>query len=83
MKTLRLILYPVLILGIILLSQSIFVVKETERAVKLRFGEIVEADVSPGLHFKLPIVNTVRKFDSRILTPVSYTHLTLPTILLV
>ena len=68
MKTLRLILYPVLILGIILLSQSIFVVKETERAVKLRFGEIVEADVSPGLHFKLPIVNTVRKFDSRILT---------------
>ena len=51
MKTLRLILYPVLILGIILLSQSIFVVKETERAVKLRFGEIVEADVSPGLHF--------------------------------
>ena len=53
-----------LILGIILLSQSIFVVKETERAVKLRFGEIVEADVSPGLHFKLPIVNTVRKFDA-------------------
>ena len=50
------------------LSQSIFVVKETERAVKLRFGEIVEADVPPGLHFKLPIVNTVRKFDARILT---------------
>ena len=68
MKTLRLILYPVLFLGFVLLTQSIFVVKETERAVKLRFGEIVEFDVEPGLHFKLPIVNTVRKFDARILT---------------
>ena len=68
MKALRLILFPVLILGVILLSQSVFVVKETERAVKLRFGEIVEADVAPGLHFKLPIINTVRKFDARILT---------------
>ena len=68
MKTLRLILYPVLFLVFVLLTQSIYVVKETERAVKLRFGEIVEFDVDPGLHFKLPIVNTVRKFDARILT---------------
>ena len=49
----------VLFLGFVLLTQSIFVVKETERAVKLRFGEIVEYDVEPGLHFKLSIVNTV------------------------
>jgi len=68
MKTLKLILYPTLVLGFILLSQSIFVVSEKERAVKLRFGEIVEADVRPGLHFKLPIINTIRKFDARILT---------------
>ena len=54
-----------LVIGI---SQSLFVVSETQRAVKLRFGEIVEFDVNPGLHFKLPIVNTVRKFDARILT---------------
>ncbi len=68
MKTLRLILYPVLFLLFVLLTQSIYVVKETERAVKLRFGEIVEFDVDPGLHFKLPVINTVRKFDARILT---------------
>ena len=68
MKTLRLILYPVLFLLFVLLTQSIYVVKETERAVKLRFGEIIEFDVDPGLHFKLPIVNTVIKFDARILT---------------
>ena len=54
-------------LAVIILSQSIFVVKETQRAVKLRFGEVVEADVSPGLHFKLPVVNTVRKFDACLL----------------
>ena len=68
MKTLRLLLIPILIAFIALISASIFVVKETERAVKLRFGEVVEADVPPGLHFKLPIINTVRKFDARILT---------------
>ena len=58
----------VLVLSVIIITQSIYVVSETERAVKLRFGEIVELDVQPGLHFKLPIVNTVRKFDARILT---------------
>lgn len=49
-------------------SDSLFVVKETERAVLLQFGEIVRPDLEPGLHFKLPWVNTVRKFDGRILT---------------
>jgi len=36
--------------------------------VKLRFGEIVEFDVQPGLHFKWPIINTIKYFDGRILT---------------
>ena len=49
-------------------SNSLFVVKQTERAVMLQFGEIVNPDIEPGLHFKMPVVNTVRKFDARILT---------------
>ena len=53
---------------VILLTQSLYVVKETQRAVLLRFGEIIQFDVSPGLHFKFPVINSVRKFDSRILT---------------
>ncbi len=53
---------------VIFISQSLFVVSEIERAVKLRFGEIVQFDVEPGLHFKWPIINSVRYFDSRILT---------------
>ena len=56
------------LITVIIISQSIFVVSEIERAVKLRFGEIVQFDLEPGLHFKWPIINSVRYFDSRILT---------------
>ena len=48
-------------------TQTLYVVNERQRAVLLRFGEVVE-DVSPGLHFKIPFVNTVRIFDGRVLT---------------
>jgi len=54
-----------LIVGV---SNSMFVVKETERAILLRFGTVERADLEPGLHFKMPWVNTVRKFDARVLT---------------
>jgi len=56
------------LIAVIIISQSLFVVSEIERAVKLRFGEIVQFDLEPGLHFKWPIINSVRYFDSRILT---------------
>ena len=68
MKVLKLIMFPALIVGLVVLYLSIFVVKETQRAVKLEFGRVVQADVAPGLHFKIPIVNDVKKFDARILT---------------
>lgn len=51
-----------------LASNSLYVVDETERAVKLRFGEVIEENIPPGLHFKVPITQTVRKFDTRVLT---------------
>ena len=68
MKALRTLIIPVLVVTVIAISQSVYVVKETERAVKLEFGAVVEADVEPGLHFKIPVVNSVTKFDARILT---------------
>jgi membrane protease subunit HflC len=49
-------------------SQSLYVIKETERGVLLRFGEVVEPNLAPGLHAKIPFVNNVRRFDSRVLT---------------
>lgn len=58
----------VLFLIVVVGANSVFVVKETERAVMLQFGNIVETDIPPGLHFKIPYVNSVRKFDARILT---------------
>ena len=68
MKRSSIIISALSLIAVIIISQSIYVVSEIERAVKLRFGEIVEFDVQPGLHFKWPIINSVRYFDSRILT---------------
>jgi membrane protease subunit HflC len=45
-----------------------FKVQEWELALKLRWGKIVDADYDPGLHFLVPIVNNIRKFDARIQT---------------
>lgn len=55
-----------LVIGIV--SSSVYVVDETEVAIKLQFGEIVESDIGPGIHWKMPFVQNVRKFDARILT---------------
>lgn len=47
---------------------SMYQVAEWEKAMLFRLGEIVKSDIQPGLHFKFPFVNNVRKFDGRILT---------------
>jgi modulator of FtsH protease HflC len=53
---------------LLMASKSLYVIKETERGVLLRFGEVVKPNIEPGLHVKIPFVNNVRKFDGRILT---------------
>ena len=68
MKRSSIIISALSLIAVIIISQSIYVVSEIERAVKLRFGEIVEFDVQPGLHFKWPILNSIKYFDGRILT---------------
>ncbi len=52
----------------VLASFFVFTIDEKQTAVKLRFGEVVQAGYEPGLHFKWPIVNNIVKFDSRIQT---------------
>lgn len=54
----------VLIVG----SMSFFTVNEREKAIMFKFGEIISTDFDPGLHWKIPFVNNVRKFDARIQT---------------
>jgi modulator of FtsH protease HflC len=51
-----------------LASQSIYTVQETQRAVLLHWGAVKKVDVPPGLHFKLPIAEQVRKADGRVQT---------------
>lgn len=55
-------------LALIVLGLSVFTVDERELAVKLKFGRVVTADFEPGLHFKIPFINNVRKFPRRIQT---------------
>jgi membrane protease subunit HflC len=54
--------------GLIAVGLSAFTVNERELAIKLRVGEVVRAEYAPGLHWKIPIFETVRKFPKRILT---------------
>lgn len=58
----------IVFLGFVVLSNSVFIINETQRGVLLKFGEVVRADLQPGLHWKVPFVDSVRKFDGRILT---------------
>jgi membrane protease subunit HflC len=62
--------FVLIALGVVVLgvASSAFTVKEWERAILFQFGEVVRTDYSPGLHFKIPIVNNVRKFDGRVMT---------------
>ena len=55
-----------LILGIIL--NSVFIVNDKEHAIVFQFGEAIRPNVDKGLNFKVPIIQNVKKFDSRLQT---------------
>lgn len=57
-----------LIVLLLIVSFSVFTVNEKERAILLRLGKIVKTEYEPGLHFKYPLIENVRKFDARVLT---------------
>lgn len=50
------------------LSGAVYRINQTERGILLRFGAVQVADIPPGLHFKLPFADEVKKFDGRVLT---------------
>ena len=64
----KIILGIALVAVIFILSQSFFTVDERQKAILFQLGEIVRTDYKPGIHWKIPFVNNVRKFDSRIQT---------------
>jgi membrane protease subunit HflC len=56
------------VVALILLSMSLFVVDQRQAAIVLQLGEMVGVKTEPGLYFKVPLMQNVRYFDSRILT---------------
>ncbi len=52
----------------LILWLSVYIVHERELAIKFKLGEIVTTVDEPGLYFKIPLINNIRKFDSRVLT---------------
>ena len=53
---------------VIAILSSAYVVDQRETAIKFRFGEIIEEDIGPGLHFKWPFFNRIERFSSMILS---------------
>jgi membrane protease subunit HflC len=58
----------VLAVALILLSMSMFVVDQRQNAILFQLGEVIGVKTEPGLYFKVPLMQNVRFFDSRILT---------------
>jgi modulator of FtsH protease HflC len=54
--------------ALVLLVLCSFVVRQNELAMRMEFGRIVRSDYQPGLHFMIPFVNNIKKFDKRIIT---------------
>ena len=58
--------FAALVIG--LLFNTFFIVNEKEEAIVFRFGEAVRTDIDVGFHFIFPIIEEVKKYDSRIQT---------------
>lgn len=69
MKTSTLNIFGVILAAVVLLgSLSIFIVDETEQALVLQLGNPIGEPRGPGIHFKIPLIQEVRRFDRRVLS---------------
>ncbi len=57
-----------IVVVLVLFSMSAFIVDQRQMAIVFQLGEVVGEKTAPGLYFKMPLVQNVRFFDSRILT---------------
>jgi membrane protease subunit HflC len=56
------------VVAFVVLSMAVFVVDQRQNAIVFQLGEVVSVKTEPGLYFKVPLMQNVRFFDSRILT---------------
>ena len=62
-------LLPAAIVALVaVIGLSVYTVDERELAIRFRLGKIIETDLAPGVHFKVPFINNVLKFPRQILT---------------
>ena len=57
----------IILVGLFCLAQGLFIVSEVNTAIVTRFGEPIKTVNSPGLNFKVPFIDQVRKFEKRLL----------------
>lgn len=57
-----------LVVALLLLALSVYTVDQRQAAMVFRLGEIVRINKEPGLYLKVPVVENVRYFDTRVLT---------------
>ena len=61
--------FIILVLGLLVLaSMTVYTVDQRQNAMVFQLGQVVAVDKQPGLYFKLPLIQNVRYFDTRILT---------------
>jgi len=61
-------LLPIAVIGLFLISASVFIVDEREKGLVLQFGRVVAVKEEPGLFFKVPFIQEVVKYEDRILS---------------
>lgn len=66
----RILLRVALVLAAVLVvvSQTFYIVRENEYAIVLRFRDIVRSDDAPGLHAKIPFIESVQRYERRVMT---------------
>ncbi len=62
------ILVAIIAIALVGLFSFTYQVDQRETAIKLKFGKVEKANIQPGLHFKIPVMNMIEKYDNRILT---------------
>ncbi|SEH91001.1 protease modulator HflC [Paracoccus alkenifer] len=66
-RTLSIIALPLVVIVALAVMASVYIVDVREKALVLRFGEVVNVREEPGLGFKLPVIDRVVRYDARIL----------------
>ncbi len=57
---------PLIVVALLLATGSFYIVREGQTAIVLNLGRVARADVGPGLHFKVPLIESARIFDRRL-----------------